>query len=58
VGELDDPCREPANFMDKHLPDSRLVVMPKTGHSVNIEKPDDFNREMLNFFEEIGARQY
>jgi len=49
VGEFDEPCREPANFMSKHIPNSKLIVMPETGHSVNLERPDDFNREMINF---------
>jgi len=49
VGEFDLPCLEPAKFMKKHIPHSRLVVMPETGHIVNLERPEDFNQEITDF---------
>ena len=49
VGELDLPCLEPANFMKQHIPHSKLVVMPETGHIVNLERPEAFNREITAF---------
>lgn len=55
VGELDLPCREPANFMNQHISHSRLVVFPETGHVVNLERPEDFNREMISFLNDVKS---
>lgn len=55
VGELDLACREPADFMSRHIPRSRLVVFPETGHVVNLERTEDFNREMLGFLNDAES---
>ena len=31
------------------LPNAGLALFAKTGHTVNIEEPDAFNRELWNF---------
>jgi pimeloyl-ACP methyl ester carboxylesterase len=53
AGESDEPCLRPADFMKQHIPNSRLIIMPETGHIVNLERPDDFNREMISFLNEV-----
>lgn len=55
TGELDQPCREPANFMSRHIPRSRLVVFPQTGHVVNLERRADFDREMIRFLKDVES---
>ena len=35
--------------MHARLPDSRLHVIPRAGHLSNLEKPDEFNRVVLEF---------
>ena len=35
--------------MQARLPDSRLHVIPRAGHLSNLEKPDEFNRVVLEF---------
>jgi len=52
VGDDDAGCRKPSEFLERVLPDSRLVVVPRTGHAVNQEEPAEFNRLCLAF---IGA---
>ena len=43
TGDQDEPCIEPALFMRRHIPNAGLVVVPMTGHTVNIEEPALFN---------------
>ena len=50
VGDEDDPCLEPSVFMKKHIPNSGLVVFPRTGHAANLEEPELFNRVTFDFF--------
>jgi pimeloyl-ACP methyl ester carboxylesterase len=49
VGDKDTACLEPAEFMNQHMPRSKLVVFSKTGHIVNRERPEDFTREVMDF---------
>jgi pimeloyl-ACP methyl ester carboxylesterase len=49
TGDEDDPCLEPALLMKRHIPTAGLVVMPRAGHTVNIEEPDEFNRILYHF---------
>ena len=49
TGDEDEPCLEPGIFMKRKIPTSGLVVLPKTGHAVNLEEPDAFNRLVLDF---------
>ncbi len=49
TGDQDEPCVEPSLFMRRHIPHAGLVVVPMTGHTVNIEEPAFFNREVGEF---------
>ena len=55
VGDEDNPCLEPAIFMKRHIRRSGLVVLPQTGHTVNLEEPDLFNRVVLDFLTTVEA---
>ncbi len=39
------------------LPNAGLALFAKTGHTVNIEEPDAFNRELWNFLDAGRGRQ-
>ena len=39
------------------LPNAGLALFAKTGHTVNIEEPDAFNRELWNFLDAGRSRQ-
>ncbi len=58
VGDEDDPCVEPAIFMKRHIPKSGLVVVPQTGHTVNLEEPDLFNSVVLDFILAVEADRW
>jgi pimeloyl-ACP methyl ester carboxylesterase len=48
-GDEDGPCLLPSLYLKRILPNAGLAVFAKTGHTVNIEEPDAFNRELWNF---------
>ena len=58
VGDEDDRCVEPSLFLKDTLPASGLVVMPKTGHSVNLEEPDLFNAVVGDFLARVEAGRW
>ncbi len=49
TGDEDDPCLEPALLMKRNIPTAALVVLPRAGHTINIEDPDAFNRAVFEF---------
>ena len=53
TGDEDEPCLEPNIFMKRKLPYSGLVVLPKSGHTINIEEPELFNRAVLDFLASV-----
>jgi len=53
TGDEDDPCLEPALMMKRAIPTSGLVVMPCAGHTINIEDPDEFNRQVFSFLSAV-----
>jgi proline iminopeptidase len=55
VGDEDDRCIEPSLFLKQALPASGLVMLPKTGHVVNLEEPDLFNRVVGEFLTRVDA---
>jgi pimeloyl-ACP methyl ester carboxylesterase len=50
VGDEDEACIEPSVFMKRRIPRSGLLVVPQTGHAVNLEEPALFNSAVLEFF--------
>ncbi|MDP7240646.1 MAG: alpha/beta hydrolase [Dehalococcoidia bacterium] len=58
VGDEDDPCVEPAVFMKRNIPCSGLVVFPQSGHAINLEEPDLFNRAVRDFLTLMEARRW
>lgn len=55
TGDEDEPCLEPALFMKRTIPASGLVVMPKTGHTLNLEEPESFNRIVSDFLTAVES---
>ena len=56
VGDSDDPCIEPNMFLKRTIPSAQLCVFPNSGHQVNLEEPDLFNRIVDNFLATVEAR--
>jgi pimeloyl-ACP methyl ester carboxylesterase len=57
TGDEDWPCLEPALLMKRLITSASLVVMPDTGHALNLEDPAAFNAHLDGFFHsvDIGA---
>lgn len=55
TGDEDWPCLEPALLMKRTIPAADLVVMPGTGHTLNLEEPDAFNAHLDWFFATVDA---
>lgn len=55
VGDEDDPCVEPAIFMKRCIPGSGLAMIPQSGHAINLEEPDLFNRLVLDFLTAVES---
>jgi pimeloyl-ACP methyl ester carboxylesterase len=56
VGEEDDLFPPPLVEVGVQLlPNARLLVVPGAGHSVYYERPDVFNRAVLEFLAEVDG---
>jgi len=58
IGDEDEPCVDAAVFMKRLIPCSGLVVLPQSGHTVNLEEPDLFNRAVLDFLTAVQAGKW
>jgi pimeloyl-ACP methyl ester carboxylesterase len=58
VGDEDDHCIQPGVFLKRTVPACGLLVLPKTGHTLNLEEPDHFNRFVLEFLHSVEAGRW
>src|SRR6202521_3290908 len=58
TGDEDDPCLEPGVLMKRTIPTAALVVFPNTGHAVNLEEPELFNRSCAEFFHQVESGRW
>ena len=58
TGDEDWPCLEPALLMKRTIMSAALVVMPNTGHTINLEEPDAFNAHLDLFFRTVDAGRW
>ncbi len=49
AGDEDEGCLEPALMLKRAIPGSGLVVLPQTGHTANLEEPEEFNHAVDRF---------
>ena len=54
VGDEDEGCLEPALMLKRAIPTSGLAVLPRTGHTANLEEPDVFNRMVDRFLATVA----
>lgn len=50
VGDEDEPCLDATLFLKRTIPSAGLWMVPRTGHAINLEEPDAFNRAVQEFF--------
>jgi pimeloyl-ACP methyl ester carboxylesterase len=57
-GDEDDATLEPDLLMKRTLPKMGLVVLPRSGHGLNLEDPALFNRIVEDFFHQIESGRW
>ena len=50
IGDEDTPVVASALFIKRHVPQAGLLVLPRTGHALNLEEPAAFNQAIREFF--------
>jgi pimeloyl-ACP methyl ester carboxylesterase len=58
TGDEDDHCLQPAIFLKKTVPACGLLVLPKTGHTSNLEEPERFNSFVGEFIATVEAGRW
>ncbi len=58
TGDEDWPCLAPGVFMKKCIPGAGLLVVPNTGHTVNLEECDLFNQVLATFLAQVDAGRW
>ncbi len=58
VGDEDERCIEPSLFLKDAISASGLVMLPKSGHVVNLEEPDLFNQVVGDFLAKVDAGRW
>jgi pimeloyl-ACP methyl ester carboxylesterase len=58
TGDEDEPCLDPGLLMKRTIPFAALVVLPNSGHAVNLEEPDLLNRCCADFFHQVEAGRW
>lgn len=54
-GDEDEPCLEPSLFLKRTCSTSGLAVLPRSGHTLNLEEPDAFNALVDGFLAAVDA---
>ncbi|MES2564114.1 MAG: alpha/beta hydrolase [Pseudomonadota bacterium] len=57
-GDEDNNCLEPGLFIKRVCPSAWLTVVPNTGHAVNVEEPDLFNRLTAEFLAQVDSGRW
>jgi len=52
-GDEDDPCLDVSLFLKRTIPSSALALLPRTGHTCNLEEPALFNQHCESFIRQV-----
>ena len=58
TGDEDHVCIDTSLWLKRLLPAAGLSVFPKTGHAVNLEEPELFNRTLGAFFDAVDGGRW
>jgi pimeloyl-ACP methyl ester carboxylesterase len=58
AGDEDELALEPALLMKRKIPNSGLLILPKTGHTVNLEEPAAFNQAVFDFISAVDGNAW
>ena len=55
AGDEDDGCLETSLWLKRVIPRSGLAILPKSGHTLNLEEPDLVNAFIADFLDRVAA---
>lgn len=58
TGDEDWPCLVPGILMKQNIPTAALSVIPNSGHAINIEEPDEYNRIVGDFLALVDSGRW
>ena len=58
TGDEDWPCLLPGILMKQSIPSAALSVMPNSGHAINIEEPEEYNRIVGDFLAQVDGGRW
>jgi pimeloyl-ACP methyl ester carboxylesterase len=58
IGDQDEACVDANVFMRRQCPTAGLAVLPRTGHTANLEEPDLFNAIVLRFLSSVEHNRW
>ncbi len=58
TGDEDWPCLLPNVFIKQICPTAALLVIPNSGHAINIEEPATFNAALADFLAQVDAGRW
>jgi pimeloyl-ACP methyl ester carboxylesterase len=58
TGDEDDPCIEASIMMKRSIPSAALVMLPQSGHAINLEEPALFNQFVEHFFHQVESGRW
>jgi pimeloyl-ACP methyl ester carboxylesterase len=58
TGDEDDPCLEASLLLKRSIRSAGLVVLPRAGHTINIEDPEAFNAAVAEFLAAVEAGRW
>lgn len=58
TGDEDWPCLLPGILMKQSIPSAALAVIPNSGHAINIEEPEEYNRCVGDFLAQVESGRW
>ena len=58
AGDEEEPCLEACLLMKRCIPKAGLALLPKSGHTINLEEPSLFNRLLEDFLHRVQAGRW
>ena len=58
TGDEDWPCLHPGILMKQSIQSAALAVIPNSGHAINIEEPEEYNRIVGNFLSQVESGRW
>ena len=57
-GDEDEPCLEPSLLIKRVVPQAGLVILPQSGHAINLEEPARVNAMVDEFFHQVETGRW